>query len=96
MTGLLDKGLQLVNYFAPIGAEFVAVEGTRKYLLMGQSADELRATGGFVSALWLVTFENGGLTDLRYHDRPTSGKLPCAGTGRKPYQAHKHQGSRRP
>ena len=35
---------------------------------MGQSADELRATGGFVSALWLVTFENGGLTDLRYHD----------------------------
>ena len=68
MTGLLDKGLQLVNYFAPIGAEFVAVEGTRKYLLMGQSADELRATGGFVSALWLVTFENGGLTDLRYHD----------------------------
>jgi hypothetical protein len=68
VTALLSEGLQLVNDFAPIGAEFVGAEGTRKYLLIGQSADELRATGGFVSAIWLVTFENGELTDVRYHD----------------------------
>ena len=68
VTSLLSEGLQLVNDFAPIGAEFVGAGGTRKYLLMGQSADELRATGGFVSALWLVTFEAGELTDVRYHD----------------------------
>ena len=35
---------------------------------LGQSADELRATGGFVSALWLVTFENGRVAGIRYHD----------------------------
>ena len=53
---------------APFGADLLGAGSTRRYLVLGQSADELRATGGFVSSIWLVTFENGGLADIRYHD----------------------------
>ena len=65
---LLREGLQLVIDIAPVGAKLVGVDSVQRYLVLGQSADELRATGGFVSALWLVTFENGRVADIRYHD----------------------------
>ena len=65
---LLREGLQLVIDIAPVGAELVGVDSTRRYLVLAQSADELRATGGFVSGLWLVTFEDGRVADIRYHD----------------------------
>ena len=68
VVSLLHEGLQLVLNIAPIGAELVGDGSAMQYLILSQSADELRATGGFVSAIWLATFENGGLADLRYHD----------------------------
>ena len=67
-AALIGEGLQLALDVAPLGAELLAANSTRRYLVLGQSADELRATGGFVSAAWLVSFENGGLADIRYHD----------------------------
>ena len=67
-AALIGEGLQLALDMAPLGAELLAANSTRRYLVLGQSADELRATGGFVSAAWLVSFENGGLADVRYHD----------------------------
>ena len=64
----LHSGLRLAHGFAPVGRGLFGGEGIRRYLVLGQSADELRATGGFISGVWLVTFEDGALTTVKYHD----------------------------
>ena len=64
----LYTGLSLLKDFSSIGPDLIAVDSTKRYLVLGQSADELRATGGFVSAIWAVTFIDGALTDITYHD----------------------------
>lgn len=64
----LHDGFELITEVAPIASDLFGADGPRRYLVLGQSADELRATGGFVSALWVVTFENGVLQDIQYHD----------------------------
>ncbi len=68
VVDLVHGGLRLVVSIAPFGEDLLGASTTRSYLILGQSADELRATGGYVSALWLMSLENGGLVDLRYHD----------------------------
>ncbi len=68
MVDSLHDGIELLLEIAPLGRELLGADGPRKYLVLGQSADELRASGGFVSALWLVTIENGAIVDVRYHD----------------------------
>ena len=50
-VGLLREGLQLAKDIASIGARLVGADSTRHYLVLGHSADELRATGGFVSSV---------------------------------------------
>ncbi len=64
----LHVGLRLVGDIAPLRRSLLGADGVQRYLVLGQSADELRATGGFVSSVWLVTFENGALTDIDYED----------------------------
>ena len=64
----LRAGLNLAASMAPLGDRLLGSEGTRRYLLMGQSADELRGTGGFVSSIWLITFEDGELINVKYND----------------------------
>ena len=64
----LHRGLRLAQDIGPIGAKLVGAGSTQRYLVLGQSVDELRATGGFVSSVWLVTFEDGGLENVRYYD----------------------------
>lgn len=64
----LASGLRLVREMAPVGLDMIGNGETKRYLVLGQSSDELRATGGFVSAVWLITFENGSIADIRYHD----------------------------
>jgi hypothetical protein len=64
----IGEGIQLARDFAPIGLDMVGRDSVRRYLLLGQSADELRATGGFVSAVWLLTFDGGELADIQYFD----------------------------
>lgn len=64
----LHAGLVLVRDLAPLGPELVGADSARRYLVLGHSSDELRATGGFVSSLWLVTFQGGRLADIQYHD----------------------------
>ena len=68
LVGELHTGLRLVNGIAPLWGAAVGTDGAKRYLVLGQSADELRGTGGFVSSVWLVTFENGVLSDMRYQD----------------------------
>lgn len=67
-VGDLRAGLEMVNRVAPHGRALLVGDGIRRYLVLGQSSDELRATGGFVSAVWLVTFDDGSLAGVKYQD----------------------------
>ena len=64
----LRNGIELIINLIPIGPELIGTNSIKRYLVLGQSADELRATGGFVSSVWLITIENGKILDTRYHD----------------------------
>ena len=43
-------------------------DGPRTYLILVQNEDELRATGGFISAVAQVTIEDGRIADLQVED----------------------------
>ncbi len=47
---------------------FLGAERPRHYLLIAQNSDELRATGGFVSAVALVRIEQGRFTVVEFQD----------------------------
>jgi len=64
----LYTGLSLLKDFSSVGPELMGMDSTKRYLVLGQSADELRATGGFVSAIWVVTLVDAVLTDIEYYD----------------------------
>jgi hypothetical protein len=50
-----------------IAGEVFGIDGvTRKYLVLGQTSDELRAAGGFTSSAWLLTFQSGRLIEKEY------------------------------
>jgi len=61
---LADAGLSL----APYAPKMMGFDGPRRYLVLVQNNHELRATGGFISALGLVTAENGKLGKLDLTD----------------------------
>jgi hypothetical protein len=68
-----------------VAADVFGIDGsTRRYLLLGQTADELRASGGFTSSIWLLTFERGALVSNDYveidnvDDRGSLDKFPEA------------------
>ena len=62
------NGLHLLSSVASIGDDLLGRGSNRKYLVLGHSADELRATGGFVSSIWLVTVTDGKVESIQYHD----------------------------
>ncbi|MSQ41363.1 MAG: DUF4012 domain-containing protein [Dehalococcoidia bacterium] len=66
--GELSKALQTLADLSEVAPSLMGLEGPRKYLVLGQTADELRATGGFVSTIWIVTFNKGELVEIRYQD----------------------------
>jgi hypothetical protein len=43
-------------------------DGPRTYLILAQNNDELRATGGFISAAGTIRLEGGRITDLKLSD----------------------------
>ncbi|MDG0866440.1 DUF4012 domain-containing protein [Candidatus Lucifugimonas marina] len=47
---------------------FLGQEGTKRYLVLGLSSDEIRAAGGFTSSVWVVTFDNGSMVETEYID----------------------------
>ena len=67
-THRLQGGLRLIAGLAPVAGDLLGAGSKRNYLVLGHSADELRATGGFVSSIWLVTVNDGELTNVQYHD----------------------------
>ena len=64
----LYTGFTLVDTLAPMGAAMLGADGPRTYLVLEQSADELRGVGGYVSSVWRATFDKGHLTGVVYQD----------------------------
>ena len=46
----------------------LGANGERRYLVLAESADEIRASGGFVSGVWILTFSDGALVQSTYRD----------------------------
>ncbi len=61
---LAAVGVQL----APDLPALLGFDGPRTYLLLVQNSQELRATGGFISAVGTVTLDQGSLGDLHLSD----------------------------
>jgi len=64
---LLDMGIKVVDFLTL----FLGYDGSKKYLLIGQNDDEIRATGGFIGVVVEMTLQEGELTELRYLDSTT-------------------------
>lgn len=59
-----QDGLKL----APHLPQIMGSDAPRHYLILAQNQDELRATGGFISGVGLVTVDNGRIGDLTFAD----------------------------
>ena len=64
-TVLVNAG-KLMEAGPELLLDLIAANTTKKYLVLGQSSDELRAAGGFTSSAWTLTFSDGSLTDTEY------------------------------
>lgn len=60
MSLAVDGGLAL--------PQLLGANGVRSYLIVAQNADELRATGGFVSAAGRLTLDHGKIVELEFMD----------------------------
>lgn len=61
---LLDSGFELLDA-AP---DLFGFDRPKTYIVLVQNEDELRATGGFISAVVRVTFDHGSILDLDMRD----------------------------
>ncbi len=61
---LAGPGLQLV----PLLPDLSGMNGAQTYLILAQNEDELRATGGFISGVGLLTAANGEIQALDFQD----------------------------
>jgi hypothetical protein len=64
----VSGALQIAATLPIIADELLGLSGPRTHLVLGQTSDELRASGGFVSGIWLVTFDGGALVSSEYVD----------------------------
>jgi hypothetical protein len=71
LTGLVERvagSIVLARDLPGIAPSLLGADRPKTYLLLGQTSDELRAGGGFVSGVWLVTFAGGELVSTEYQD----------------------------
>lgn len=59
-----QDGLRLLPHFP----ELLGQDGPRRYLILAQNEDEMRATGGFITGAGAITVENGRITTLDFRD----------------------------
>jgi hypothetical protein len=67
----LDKLLPLAMdglEFAQLAPTLLGADSERAYLVLAQNSDELRATGGFISAVGVVRFRLGALAEMSFAD----------------------------
>ena len=68
---LFDEWLPLAQdgfAMVPVLPTILGHDGPRSYLLLAQNEDELRATGGFISGVGLLTVDNGNILALDFED----------------------------
>jgi hypothetical protein len=53
---------------AQVAPALLGADGPRTYLILAQNSDEMRPTGGFISAVGVVRFEEGRIADLKLAD----------------------------
>lgn len=66
-----DAALQLYTagvQLAPLLPDILGFSEPRTYLLLLQNNHELRATGGFITAIGRITLDNGRITELTFED----------------------------
>ena len=61
---ILDSGLRLGKYVP----DLIGMNGPKVYLVLAQSEDELRPTGGFITAAGYLRIEDGFVADLDVRD----------------------------
>ncbi|PWH13473.1 MAG: hypothetical protein DDG58_14060 [Ardenticatenia bacterium] len=60
--------LRSLVQLAMVTPTLLGTDGPRHYLILAQNEDELRPTGGFISAAGLITFERGRIVALKFDD----------------------------
>lgn len=64
----LETATRFVYDVTLVADELLGFDEPRTYLVLAHSVDELRATGGYVNASWLMTFSEGELADVTFYD----------------------------
>lgn len=59
-----ESGLRL----APALPALLGQDGPKRYLILAQNEDEMRATGGFITGAGVLTLEDGRIVDLNFRD----------------------------
>lgn len=60
--------MKLGFQFAPVIPTLTGADQPRTYLIIAQNNDELRATGGFISAVGTLTLDHGQIAGLKFED----------------------------
>ncbi len=60
------RALDLIDNLLPEARDLLGMERPRRYLILGQNNFELRATGGFLGSMGMMTVEKGRITALDY------------------------------
>lgn len=71
LLALSDPWLPIVRdglRLAPYLPELLGANGPRRYLIMAQNEDEMRATGGFLTGAGVLTLDSGRIADLSFMD----------------------------
>ncbi|HFB52706.1 MAG TPA: DUF4012 domain-containing protein, partial [Anaerolineae bacterium] len=70
----LDTGLPLLKLgleLAPAAPDLLGIDSPKTYMLLAENNDEMRATGGFVSAVGLLALNGGKIGELTIEDSYT-------------------------
>ncbi len=59
-----EDGLRLAPYLPVL----LGQDGPRRYLILAQNEDEMRATGGFLTGAGVITVQDGQIIDLTFRD----------------------------
>jgi tetratricopeptide (TPR) repeat protein len=60
------RALGMLNALLPQADILLGMEGPQRYLILGQNNFELRATGGFMGSMGVVTVQDGRIVNLDY------------------------------
>jgi hypothetical protein len=69
LESILDDNLKLIESLPDLHrmlSRFIAIDGSKRYLILGMSPAEIRPAGGFTSSVWVVEFDHGRLLNTEY------------------------------